>query len=124
MAGSKPRGSYERTPEMHENYMKARDKILDTIASVYGEEVDLLLSTHDPNYKERTYIKPIYWMDDLKEHPWRYPKLAAETPILQKRYVSMYLKWQGRVARGGQDVKSSKSRTNVWMLPEAAGVSA
>jgi len=106
------RGSFPRTDEMRENYRNGKKDIV----ADYRDEIDALLRVTDPNYKQRVYIKPIYWMEDLKSHPEEYPKLTTLAVALQKRYISYFLKEQGRVKRGADDLRVAK--TNVWMLPE------
>jgi len=106
------RGSFPRTDEMRENYRNGKKDIV----ADYRDEIDALLRVTDPNYKQRVYIKPIYWMEDLKSHPEEYPKLSTLHASIQKRYISYFLKEQGRVKRGADDLRVAK--TNVWMLPE------
>lgn len=105
-----------RTYEMRENYRNGKKDII----SEYRSEIDTLLRITDPNYEQRVYIKPIYWMEDLREHPEKYPKLSTLHASLQKRYISYFLKEQGRVKRGAGDSRLAK--TNVWMLPEMVNV--
>lgn len=89
------------------------DALMQNIAAEYGEEVDALLSTKDPQYKTNPHIKPIFWMNDLEDNPGKYPKLSGVSTAKQKRYISYYLKLQGRVP-------SSKTRNaRAWVLPEA-----
>jgi hypothetical protein len=106
------RGTYPRTEEMLENYRNGKKDIIKD----YRDEIDALLRARDPEYELQVYIKPIYWMEDLKTHPERYPKLLALPVPIQKRYISYFLKEQGRVKRGAGGSRLAK--TNVWMLPE------
>jgi len=105
-------GFYHRTEQMRENYRNGKKDIIKD----YRADIDTLLRVTDTKYEERVYIKPIYWMDDLHEHPEKYPKLSTLHITLQKRYISYFLKEQGRLKRGTGT--SHTCRANVWVLPE------
>ena len=76
------------------------------------KEIDSLLRFYDPEYESRTYLKSGFYIHDIADHPEKYPLLAALSPQLRKRHISIYLKQQGRIPRThtiGVEI--------VWMLP-------
>jgi hypothetical protein len=80
----------------------------------YRDEIDSLLRSYYSDYEERTYLKPVYYVDGIKHDPGLYPMLSGLPVNMQKRYISFFLKEQGRVPRNGnQDGR-------VWVLPGAA----
>ena len=79
----------------------------------YQDEIEACLRETDPDYRERVYIKPLFWIHPVETNPEKYPKLAALTKKLRKRYVSQFLMDQGRVSR------SPCLNARVWMLKEA-----
>lgn len=81
--------------------------------SLFKVEIDALLREGDPGYKERLYITPLRYIDGIKDNPEKYPLLSKESIAIQKRYISYFLKEQGRISRG------EKARKHVWILPEA-----
>ena len=85
---------------------------MQNILLIYGEEIDRLLRTTDPEYEKREFIKPIWWMDDLEDYPEKYPKLSlCDTPA-RKRYISYFLKHQGRLPA------SNTKNARGWVLPQ------
>jgi len=79
----------------------------------FKKEIDLLLRNFDPNYKNKIYVTPGLYTDGIIEHPEKYPLLSKKHIAVQKRYISFYLKSQGRVPRG------INAKRSVWMLPGA-----
>lgn len=77
----------------------------------YAPEIDALLRSYYPDYEERKYLKPVYYVDGIKSEPDRYPLLAGLPVKFQKRYISLFLKAQGRVARNG-----NQTNARIWML--------
>lgn len=77
-------------------------------------EIDRLLRSFYPDYEERIYLKPVYYISRIKDHPEQYPFLSQLVPQFQKRHISLFLQQQGRVMRAG-----SKMNAHTWMLPEA-----
>jgi hypothetical protein len=80
----------------------------------FREEIESVLRETDPEYRKRIYIKPVYWIDPIRENPDKFPLLSRLTPRLQKRYMSYFLKDQGRVAR------SQTLNATVWMIPDGS----
>ena len=78
----------------------------------YQVEIDALLRSFYPDYEERIYLKPIYYISGITHDPELYPMLADLPVSLQKRYISLFLKDQGRVARNGK-----VTNARVWILP-------
>ena len=92
------------------------EALMRSIDAEYGAEVDALLSVTNPNYRNVAHIKPIMWMNDLEENPEKYPKLSKVDERKQKRFISYYLKMQGRVP-------ASKTRNaRAWVLPDGVRV--
>lgn len=81
--------------------------------SEFKKEIDMLLRYYDSGYEKRWYLTPVRYMDGIKETPKKYPLLAKENPAIQKRYISFFLKDQGRISR------KEKMKKCVWVLPEA-----
>jgi hypothetical protein len=79
----------------------------------YQKEIDALLRAADPTYEQRVYLKPLFYVDGIATNPERYPLLARKTESLQKRYISAFLKEQGRISRNGRTFNA-----RVWMLAE------
>jgi hypothetical protein len=90
--------------------------LMQNITKEYGTEVDALLSITDPEYKTRPHIKPHWWMNDLEDNPEKYPKLSKLGLSEQKRYLSFYLKSQGRMP------SSNTKNARGWILPEVVKV--
>ena len=81
----------------------------------YRIEIDKLLRTAQPDYEQRVYITPIFYIEGIRDNPELYPRLARHTESLQKRYISTFLKEQGRVSRSKTNLNAK-----VWMIPGAA----
>jgi autonomous glycyl radical cofactor GrcA len=94
------------------------EKFLQTLVKEYGEEIEAVLVAQDPDYRKALHIKPLFWMDDLIEHPEKYPKLSQRSLPEQKRFISFYLKSQGRVPA------SNTRNARGWVLPGYLGVTA
>lgn len=84
----------------------------------YQKEIDALLRTFIPNYETKHYITPGLYLYHVDEKPGKFPLLKSLRPDVAKRYVSYFLKDQGRIARG------SKGKTCVWVHPDAFEVTA
>jgi len=80
----------------------------------YRKEIDALLRSYYPDYEERIYLKPVYYVDGISHDPGLYPMLSKLPVNMQKRYISFFLKEQGRVARNG-----NQTNARVWILPGA-----
>lgn len=78
-------------------------------------EIENLLRAADPEYEQRVYLTPIFYLDGITETPEKYPLLAKCPEQFQKRFISYFLKEQGRVPR-----TPSKTQKLVWMLAGAA----
>jgi hypothetical protein len=78
-------------------------------------EIDALLRSYYPDYEERIYLKPVYYVSGIQHDPGLYPLLSDLPVKFQKRYISLFLKEQGRVPRN-ENVLCA----NTWMLPGAA----
>jgi hypothetical protein len=72
---------------------------------------DLLLNAL-PTYRKKIYLTPGFYIEGIKTHPEKYPRLASRSVMLQTRYISLFLKDQGREKREG-----SKQNAHVWVLP-------
>ena len=81
----------------------------------YRVEIDALLSSYYPNYQERVYLKPVYYVSGIHHDPGLYPILSRIPVKVQKRYISLFLKEQGRISRG-----AGGSGGKIWMFPEVA----
>jgi hypothetical protein len=81
--------------------------------SKYKKEIHNLLREANHAYKHKNYITPGLYTHGIKEHPEKYPLLSGINRPLQKRYMSYFLKDQGRVRRG-----TSTAKSQVWVLPE------
>jgi hypothetical protein len=81
----------------------------------YRVEIDSLLRSYYSDYEERIYLKPVYYVDGIKHDPGLYPMLSELPVNMQKRYISFFLKEQGRVPRNG-----NQTNARVWILPGAA----
>lgn len=79
----------------------------------YAVEIDALLRSHYPDYEARVYLKPVYYVDGIRSEPELYPMLAGLPVKFQKRYISLFLKAQGRVTRN-----ENQTNARIWMLPE------
>jgi hypothetical protein len=80
----------------------------------YRREIDALLRSYYPDYEQRIYLKPVYYVSGIQHDPGLYP-LLSELPVkFQKRYISLFLKDQGMVARNG-----NQTNARIWMLPGA-----
>lgn len=79
----------------------------------------LLLSFYPPTklcpngYQDRTYLKPVFYLAPIKEHPETYPLLSRLTTKHQKRHISIFLKLQGRNPRS-----VTVGAERVWVHPE------
>lgn len=94
------------------------ETLMQNIVTRYGEEIEMLLMVTDSEYRKRPFIKPVFWLEDVIENPEKYPKLSGVDKTKQIRYISFYLKQQGRVS-------SNKTRNaRIWMLPELKEVTA
>jgi hypothetical protein len=80
-----------------------------------GAELELLMCTNDPNYKKRHCLTPSFYVYTVEDKPWNYPLLREMQISLRKRYLSYFLKEQGRVARG--KVEGRRIKKMVWALP-------
>ncbi|MCK9593802.1 MAG: hypothetical protein M0Q91_17520 [Methanoregula sp.] len=78
-------------------------------------ELDLLMSTNDSNYRERHFLTPSFYVYTVEDKPWNYPLLREMQISLRKRYLSYFLKGQGRVSRG--KVEGRRVKKMVWELP-------
>lgn len=87
-------------------------RFMESILRDYGSELEAVLVAMDPDYRNFPHIKPYWWMNDLEDHPEKYPKLAKLGLSEQKRYLSFYLKAQGRVP--ATNTKNARG----WVLPE------
>ena len=81
----------------------------------YREEIDHLLRSYYSDYEERIYLKPVYYIQGIRHDPGLYPMLSDLPVKRQKQLISLFLKDQGRISRGGK-----KLCATVWMLPGAA----
>lgn len=81
-------------------------------------EIDALLRSYYSDYETRVYLKPVYYLDGIREQPEKYPILSQLNRKYQKRHISMFLKQQGRVPRS-----TTVGAERTWMLPEAVAVS-
>ena len=81
----------------------------------YQVEIDALLRHHYPDYESRVYLKPVYYLGEIADHPEKYPLLSKIIVKHQKRNISYFLKQQGRIPRS-----TTIGRENVWMLKGAA----
>lgn len=97
----KERNNMKMLPECH--YFKAWPG--------YRREIKRLMVSTNPNYKKQIYIKPIFVLDGIAENPEKYPLLSVLTTTMKKKYISFFLKEEGRIANG------IGSNTKVWMLP-------
>lgn len=79
---------------------------------IYAKEIEKLFLNTNPDYQKQVYIKPIFVIGGFSENPEKYPAMADLTVSMQKKYVSLFLKKQGRIKRG------SGRNTKTWMLPE------
>jgi hypothetical protein len=78
---------------------------------VYAKEIEQLLLEVNPKYKNQLAIKPIFVVDGFSEHPEKYPNMAPLKMTVKKKYISLFLKKQGRIPWG------SGRNTKTWMLP-------
>ena len=78
------------------------------------KEIHLLFLEGNPVYKQKNYITPGLYTLPIKENPEKYPLLSGIKKPLLKRYMSYFLKEQGRISRG-----TSTAKSQVWVLPEA-----
>jgi hypothetical protein len=78
------------------------------------KEIDQLLSDHYSDYRERTYLTPIFYIWAIKKNPEKYPILATYDKMIQQRKISEFLKSQGRVKRN----QKGFTHGSCWMLPE------
>jgi hypothetical protein len=76
------------------------------------KEIDKLLRSHEPHYQKQMYLSPGLYTDGITENPKKYPLLSKEGKANRRRYISFFLKDQGRVPRG------DKAKKHVWVLPE------
>jgi hypothetical protein len=78
-----------------------------------AREIDKLLNEQIPGgYKTKYYITPGFYLYDVD--PKKYPLLAKECLMTQKRYVTSFLLAQGRLKRN-----PDHSNANVLVLPGA-----
>ena len=77
----------------------------------YAVEIDALLRSFYPDYEQRIYLKPVYYISGIQQDPELYPLLSGLPVKFQKRYISLFLKEQGRVARNG-----NQTNARIWML--------
>jgi hypothetical protein len=80
--------------------------------SEFVKEIDKLLRYHEPEYQNKPYLTPGLYMDGITENPKKYPLLSQEGKANRRRYISFFLKEQGRLPRG------EKAKKHVWVLPE------
>lgn len=80
-------------------------------------EIDTLLRSYYSDYETRVYLKPVYYIDGIRDEPEKYPILSQLSKKYQKRHISLFLKAQGRIPRS---ITVGAERT--WMLPSEAGV--
>jgi hypothetical protein len=79
------------------------------------KEIDALLRFYYPDYEERVYLKPVYYLQDIIDHPEKYPLLAELSVKYQKRHISIFLKQHGRIPRS-----TTPGVERTWMLVGAA----
>jgi hypothetical protein len=77
-------------------------------------EIDHLLRRAIPAYEKKDYITPGLYIDDIKDNPDIYPLMRVISKPIQKRYISYFLRDQGR--KKGKFNHTSQ----VWVLPEVS----
>jgi hypothetical protein len=75
-------------------------------------EIDNLLRSYYPDYESRVYLKPVLYLERIQEEPGKYLILSQLCTKHQKRYISTFLKQQGRVPRN-----NTVGAERTWMLP-------